>query len=353
MNSRINKLRLKLAKENLDGLLVALPANISYLTESISRDSYLLVSGKTNIYFTDSRYTQVAKLKLSGKAVVKIVNGSVFKLIANACLDLGLARVGFEERHLPFAEYKKILEYLNNRSVLVPTHSLIEELRENKEPEELEKIRKAITITAKAFKFIKSLIKPGKREIELAGELERFIRYQGASCASFDIIVGSGPNSSFPHHISSSRKIKKDEPVLIDMGVDYLGYKSDLTRVFFSDKIKVLVRKTYDIVLEAQKKVIKLIKPGAKIAEIDGVSRKYIAQQGYGEFFGHGLGHGVGLEVHEAPHISGKDSNTLRPGMVFTVEPAIYLPGKFGIRIEDMVLVTDKGCEVLSGAVNK
>ena len=353
MNSRIKNIYRKLEKENLDGFLVSFPANITYLTEYPSRDSYLLVSKKENIYFTDSRYIEEAKSCLKGITTLRKINGSVFKLIAEDCLNLRLGRVAFEERCLAFAEYKKIGEGLRKKTVLVPTHGLIEELRQIKEPAELEKIRNAIAITGKALKFIKNFITAGKRETEVVGELERFIRYQGASKASFDIIVASGPNSSFPHHISSQRKIKNNEPVLVDIGVEYLGYKSDLTRVFFSGKINVLVQKIYDIVRQAQDKAIKKIKPAENVAEIDKAGRQYIAQKGFGEFFGHNLGHGVGLEVHEAPHISGKENNALKPGMVFTIEPAIYLPDKFGIRIEDMVLVTKDGCKVLSGAINK
>jgi len=353
MNLRLKNIYRKLEKGYLEGILVSSPANIFYLTRYNSRDSYLLVSRNENIYFTDSRYIEEAKLALQGIANLQKVNGSVFKLIANACLTLRLKRVAFEERYLPFAEYKKIKEGLGRKIILVPTHSLIEELRQIKEPEELQKIRNAIAITAKAFKFIKNLIAPGKREIEVVGEVERFIRYEGASGVSFDIIVASGPNSSFPHHISSQRKLKLNEPVLVDIGVEYLGYKSDLTRVFFLGKINVLAQKIYDIVLEAQIRAIKKIKPGENAAEIDKAGRQYIAQKGFGEFFGHNLGHGVGLEVHESPYISGKERNTLNPGMVFTVEPAIYLPNKFGIRIEDMVLVTKDGCEVLSGVINK
>lgn len=353
MNSRIKNIYSKLEQKNLDGIIVTLPANITYLTKYPSRDSYLLVSKKGNVYFTDSRYIEEAKNALKGLAVLQKVNGSVFKLIGDACLDLGLKRVAFEERYLTFAEYKKIKEGIGRKVVLVPTHNLIEELREIKEPEELKKIRKAIAITARCFKFIENLIVPGKQEIELAGEIERFIRYQGASGSSFEIIVASGPNSSFPHHISSQRKIRKNEAALLDMGVEYLGYKSDLTRVFFLGKINILAQKLYNIVLEAQGRAIKKVKPGELVSEIDKASRGYITQKGFGAYFGHNLGHGVGLEVHEAPHISGKESNMLKPGMVFTVEPGIYLPHKFGIRIEDMVLVTKSGCEVLSGAINK
>jgi Xaa-Pro aminopeptidase len=353
MNLRIKNIYTKLERQNLDGIIVSLPANITYLTKYPSRDSYLLVSKKENIYFTDSRYIEEAKSALKGIANLKKVNGLVFKLIADTCLTLRLKRVAFEERNLAFAEYRKIREGVSRKIVLVPTHSLIEELRQIKESEELQNIRNAIAITAKAFKFIKNLIAPGKREIEVVGEVERFIRYEGASGVSFDIIVASGLNSSFPHHISSQRKLKDNEPVLVDIGVEYLGYKSDLTRVFFLGRIDTLTQKIYDIVLEAQISAIEKIKPGENAAEIDKAGRGYITQNGFGEFFGHNLGHGIGLEVHESPYISGKEKNAVRPGMVFTVEPAIYLPDKFGIRIEDMVLVTKDGCEVLSGAINK
>ncbi|MFA5145217.1 MAG: Xaa-Pro peptidase family protein [Candidatus Omnitrophota bacterium] len=353
MNSRLKNIYTKLEQQRLDGLIVSLPVNITYLTKYQSRDSYFLVSRKKNTYFTDSRYIEEAKLALKGAASLRKVNGSVFKLIARDCLDKRLGRVAFEERYLPFAEYKKIKEYLGKKTLLVPAHGLIEELRQVKEPEELEKIRKAIAITDKALLFIKGFIAPGKKEIEVAGEAERFIRYQGASEASFDIIVASGPNSSFPHHIPSERKIRNNEPVLVDIGVEYQGYKSDLTRVFFLGKINVLAKEIYDIVLEAGARAIRKIKPGEKMSSVDRAGRQYIGQKGFGGFFGHSLGHGVGLEVHEAPHISKDNEDRLKQGMVFTVEPAVYLPGKFGIRIEDMVLTTNDGCEVLSVAVNK
>ena len=353
MNSSIKKLYAKLDTKDLDGLLVTSASNISYLTKFPSRDSYLIVSKKEVTYLTDSRYAEEARKGLRKSIAVKRINGSVFKLIAEVCLNSGLRRIGFEERNLPFAEYQEIKEGLDKKAKLIPTHSLIEELREIKDARELEKIKKAIRITAAALKFIKGLLRPGIKEIEVVAELERFIRYKGASNNAFDIIVASGANSSFPHHISSQRKLKINEPVLIDIGVDCAGYKSDLTRVFFLGKINHYTRAIYDIVLEAQDRSIKRIKPAESIAEIDKTARQYITQKGYGSFFGHNLGHGIGLDIHEEPHISKKETKTLKPGMVFTIEPAIYLPRKFGIRIEDMVLVNEKGCEVLSGAVNK
>ena len=347
MEQKIKSVFLKLEQKNLDGFILSSPANISYLTDYRSRDSYLLISKKENIYFTDSRYIEEAKNNLSPKFSVKKINGSIFKLISGSCCALGLKRVGFEERYLPFAEYQKIKEGLNQRINLVPFYGLVEELRQLKSPEELEKIKKAIQITIAALKFAQDFITPGRKEIEVAAELERFIRYHGAYASSFDIIVACGANSSFPHHISSERKIKNHEPVLIDIGVDYLGYKSDLTRVLFFGKINVYVTKIYNIVRQAQDRAIRKIKPGIPIKEIDAAARQYIKQKGFGGFFSHNLGHGVGLEVHEEPQISPKVDDKLIPGMVFTIEPAIYLANKFGIRWEDMVLVTQKGYQVL------
>ncbi|MDD5692014.1 MAG: aminopeptidase P family protein [Candidatus Omnitrophica bacterium] len=353
MNSRLESTYSQLKQRGLDSLLVSLPANISYLTESLSRDSYLLVSEKGNIYFTDSRYTEEAGSFLKDNAKLKECNGPVFKCIAQAGLELGLKRMGFEERHLAFAEFAKIKEYSKGSFELMPTHGIIEDKRQVKDKQEIAKLKKATRITALALRHIRKFLKPGIKEVEVAAELERFIRYQGARASAFDIIVASGHNSSQPHHLSGPRKLKDKESVLIDFGVDFQGYKSDLTRVFFLGKIKVLVRKVYDIVLSAQELAIKRIRPGAEMAEIDRVAREYIAAKGYAGYFTHNLGHGFGLEVHEDPRISAREASALKPGMTFTVEPGIYLPGKFGIRIEDMVLVTRKGCEVLSGSINK
>lgn len=353
MKPRIKNFLSRLKQENLDGFIVCSPANISYLCEFPASDAYLLVTKKENFYFTDSRYTQELGLRLKSLATLKQINGSVFSHISDTCLKLGLKRIGFEERFMPYAEHRKIKELLRARAYFVPSHNLIENLRLVKDPGEIAKIREALRITGLALEFIKGFIKPGLKELEIAGELERFIRYNAATGAAFDIIVASGPNSAFPHHRPGQRKTKKDELVLIDLGVDYFGYKSDLTRVFFLDKIKGLSRSIYNILLKAQSRAIEKIKPGIEISRIDSLSRNYIAGKGYAKNFVHSLGHGIGLETHEAPSISARNDGILIPGMVFTVEPAVYLPGKFGVRIEDMVLVTKKGCEVLSGSIDK
>ncbi len=352
MTSHIRKLYTKLKTKNLDCLILSSRSNIAYLTGYKSRDSYLIISKKGNIYLTDSRYTDEAKECLKGY-IIKKIGHTAFASIANICRNLKFKNVGIEEKHLNHEAYRKMGEHLGKNIALVPTQGIVEESREIKSAAEIRNIKEAVSITIKALNFIKGLILPGKKEIEIAAELEHFIRYNGASASSFDIIVASGPNSAYPHHLTSGRKIKNNELVLIDVGVDYNGYKSDLTRVFFLGRINPLVRRVYDIIRKAQTIAFQKIKPAVPIGKIDTAARQYIAKKGYGGFFGHNLGHGIGLDVHEIPCISGKEDARLKPGMVFTVEPGIYLPGKFGIRIEDMVLVTERGIEVLSGALNK
>jgi Xaa-Pro aminopeptidase len=349
----LDKILNRLKEEGLDGIILSNLSNISYLVGFNASDAYLLLSTKGSVYFTDSRYTQEVGLKLKKPFSLKQINGSFFSCIAASALEIGLKKIGFEERYMPYAEYKKVKEVLKGQAYLIPTVNIVETLRQFKSSEEILKIKKALEITALSLDFTRSFIKPGIKELEVAAELERFIRYKGAQASAFDIIVASGPNSAYPHHRPTQRKLADGEPVLIDLGVDYSGYKSDLTRVFFLGKINNLGRKIYDIVLCAQGKAIKKIKAGEEIAKIDALSRNYIALKGYSKFFIHSLGHGIGLETHEAPSVSSHNDGLLKEGMVFTVEPGVYLPGKFGIRIEDMVLVTKKGCEVLSGSVNK
>ena len=353
MNHRLKSIYSVLKQRRLDALLVSSPANISYLVQAPSRDSYLVFSSRENFCFTDSGYSEEGRVFVKGSANLKECNGSIFQQITQSIIGLKLAKIGFEERCLPFAEFSKIKEYARGNFDLVPTHSIVEDRRVVKDHREIMKLHRAVSITALALEQIRQFLVPGIKEIEVVAELERFIRYRGARASAFDIIVASGPNSSQPHHLSGARKLQDNEPVLIDLGVDYQGYKSDLTRVFFLGKINTLVRKVYDIVLGAQELAIKRIRPGAEIAEIDRVARAYIAKKGFALHFTHNLGHGFGLEVHEDPLISGKEASAIKPGMTFTVEPGIYLPGKFGIRIEDMVLITKEGCEVLSGSINK
>jgi len=352
MNPRLKKIYTKLERNNLDALIITSAANISYLTGYLSRDSQLVISRKSNIYFTDGRYFAEAKKYLSSFKL-KRRDCSFFKAIGQACNGLNLKRVGFEEGSLSFLGYTRLREQLKRNIDLIPTLNLAESLREIKSREELTYLGKATDIAAKALEFTQTLLSAGIREVEIAAELERFIRYNGASSSAFDIIVASGPNSSYPHHLTSQRRLKENEVVLVDLGVDYFGYKSDLTRVFFLGKINPLAAKIYALVCRAQERAIARIRPGKSISAVDQAARQYIAKAGYGRFFSHSLGHGIGLEIHEGPNISSRVKDKLKRGMVFTVEPAVYLPGKLGIRIEDMVRVTEKGVEVLSGALDK
>ncbi len=354
MNPRLQKI-LKIVKgQRLDALILFSPANISYLTRYRSRDSYLIVSSSGVFYLTDSRYTQEARRVLEpGIKVVQISKEGALKTIAALCRRERIRIAGFEGRYIAFTVYKTLEAVCLDYTRLISVQGLVEGLRLVKDGTEVKKIEEATRVACEAMRFIAPLVTPGKSELELAAEIEHFIRYRGASNASFDIIVGSGPNSSFPHHVTGYRRIREGEPVLIDMGADIDGYKSDLTRVFFSGKINPLVRRVYDIVRTAQGMAIRAIKPGVNTAKIDKIARKYLKRYGYDRLFVHNLGHGVGLEIHEAPSLSGRSEDILRAGMVITVEPGVYFPGKFGIRIEDMVLVTQKGCRVLSTDLDK
>ncbi|HLD41144.1 MAG TPA: Xaa-Pro peptidase family protein [Candidatus Omnitrophota bacterium] len=349
---RRSRLLEKLRNNSVDALLVSKEANVSYLCDYPCRDSYLLVHPKETIFITDFRYTEEAKKNIPGVTVFQYDN--LFKDTAALARKLKVRKLGFEAKDLNFAEYSKIKSYLDPKAKLKDTFNIVETLRQIKGDQEINLIRQAIKITAQTFEFIRKFLKPGVKELEIAAEIERFIRYQGAKMSAFNILIASGPNSSLPHALISSRKIRPGEPILIDIGVDINGYKSDLTRVFFLDKIPTIQRRIYGIIQEAQGLAIAAVKPGIIIADIDSAGRKHIEEQGFGRYFGHSLGHGIGLEVHEEPSISSKNkAQHLEEGMVFTIEPGIYLPGKFGIRLEDIVLVTKKGAEVLSGAVNK
>lgn len=354
MQTKIAQLRAYLQKNKLDGFLVCSPANVSYLSGFRSSDSYLFISPKGNTYLTDFRYLEAAAANLNKKIFsLKRIRRSLLEELVLLFRARGARRIGFEGQHVSYGEYARLKERLGASRTLVPMTGAVEELRQVKSGPELVKIRQAVVITERSLMFASTCIEPGRKEVEIAGELERFIRYHGAYASAFDIIVASGPNSSVPHHVTSERRLRNNEPVLIDMGVDYQGYKSDLTRTFFLGRMTPSFRKIYGIVARAQAKALQQVTPGAAINKPDKIARQTITKAGYGGFFGHSLGHGVGLQVHEAPYLSAKQQGTLKPGMVFTVEPGIYLPGKFGVRIEDMALVTRKGAEVLSGSLNK
>jgi len=348
----LKALREQLALNAGCSMFVMKPANVSYLCSYPCRDSFLLVSAKECFYLTDFRYFEEASRELKGCKVVR-VDSSLTASVLELCRRLKIRKLAFEPDHLTVLFHSRLSEALGKYTGLLPLPGIVEGLRRVKSADELVKIRKAVYIAEETLRKASSMRLPGKSEKEVACELEFYMRSLGAEGAAFEIIVASGPNSSRPHHLTSERKILKNEPVLVDIGADFRGYKSDLTRVFFSGKITPLEAKVYETVLTAQKKALAAAAAGIAAKEVDSAARAHIEKCGYGGYFGHSLGHGVGLDVHELPRVSQNESGWLLPGMVFTVEPAVYLPGKFGIRIEDMVLITGKGAEVLSGDLDK
>ena len=346
MNDRLRELISSFSKHHIDAFLVTKDINISYLAGFPASESWLLVLPKKTFYVTDFRYILEAQKGLKG-ITVKRYTKSFSETIFSIASTHHVKRIGFDDRHVPLSTFKRLKKSLRKKIKLVAINGLIENLREIKTKHEIAQIKKALKLNLEAYAFLKGVIKPGRSEKEVLRKLEQFVRNKNAAF-SFPPIIASGPNSCFPHAKVTDRKIKNNEAVLVDMGMDTGGYKSDLTRIFFLGKIPRQIREVCAIVYTAQKKAISKIKANVRACEIDYEARNYIAKNGLGKFFGHSLGHGVGLEIHEGPTVSQRSPAILKEGMVFTVEPAVYIPNKFGIRIEDMVLVTHDGCEILS-----
>ena len=349
MNNRLKKLVSEFSRHrNIDGLVITQDVNINYLTGFPAQESWLLVTPTKAFYITDFRYIQEAKEGLQGVALVKqhtvCLAATLFELVKR----YKVKRLGFDERHTSVACLKKLKGYCPRRTKLVPANALVEVLREIKENSEVDIIRQCLKVHSKALELLKKVVKPGITERQVLGYLEGFIKKEGVKF-SFSPIIASGPNSAYPHAKVSDRVLKNNEPLLIDIGIDIKGYKSDLTRNFFLGRMTPRYKKVFAATALAQKEAIDLIKPGVSVAEVDTRARNVLRKFGLAKYFGHSLGHGVGLEIHENPRLSVKSQAILEPGMVVTVEPGVYLPGEFGIRVEDMVLVTKEGCEVLSG----
>lgn len=350
MANRIRQLRSVFARNNIDCLLVQSDVNITYLTGFLASESWLLVCPRRAFYLTDFRYVLEAKKWLK-RVTVKRYTRSLIELLYQCVGEQNCRHVGIDERHITHAQYLQLRQRCPKRVRLVKANGLVEHFREVKDATEIKKVEKALRIHQQAHHYLKRIVRPNISEREVFGKLESFVRARGAGF-SFKPIVASGPNSCYPHARVSNRKIRNNEPVLVDMGIDVDGYKSDLTRMFFLGKIPNLVTLVNTHVSRAQRIAIDQIRPGVPVSEVDAAARNYLTKNGLGKYFGHALGHGVGLEIHEAPRLAGNNAAVLRPGMIITVEPAVYIPDKFGIRIEDMVLVTKKGCTILSDNID-
>lgn len=344
--SRLTKLRTKMTSEKLDAFLCMRPENRRYLSGFTGSAGMLLITQDQAFLLTDFRYLEQAAAQAPEFQVVKIGN-EPFKTLAE--LNQGIEVLGFEGDFVTFEEYGK-LEQNFARTRLVSRPELVNHLRSVKEPSEIELIRQAVRIADDAFSEILQFISVGQTEAEIALHLEFTMRQAGASGPSFDFIAASGWRSAMPHGVASSKKVQQGEFLTLDYGAIYQGYCSDITRTVCLGEPDEKQRALYDTVLAANRAGIAAVRPGLTGKEVDAAARKLIEDAGYGEYFGHGLGHSVGLAIHEGPNLSPREERVLEPGMVVTVEPGIYLPDYGGVRIEDMVLVTEQGCEVLTKA---
>jgi Xaa-Pro aminopeptidase len=341
IKSRIDKLVGGLGEKNIDSILISHAENRRYLSGFDGSAGFLIITPKKKILATDARYTVQARSQAPDYEIVTI-SSDIGGWLPELASEFNIKKLGFEEGHLTFSLYRRLCDILDKGKSglkLIPVDNMVEPLRAVKEPEEVELIAQAAGIADAAMGHIRESLRPGMTEIEAAWEIEKFMREKGSQSLPFEVIVASGPNSALPHAQPSARAIREGEPIVIDIGSRVEGYASDLSRTLCLSAPDDTFKKVYDTVLGAQAGAIALIKPGMTGAEADKLSRTIIEEGGYGEAFGHGLGHGVGLEVHEYPRLGPGSVEELAEGMVFTVEPGIYIEGWGGVRIEDLVVI--------------
>jgi Xaa-Pro aminopeptidase len=335
-----------LDSHHLDAILFTSLENIRYLCGFTGSDGAFVITQKESFFLTDSRYWTQADEEVRGSRIIhykKKMEG-IFSLL----VDLNLIEIGFESVFLPFSAHQFLAERLTKEARLIPLEEALKNLRAVKDPFELTLIQRAIDISSDAFFQVAGILKEGVVEREVALEMESMMKRSGADAIGFDIIIASGKRSALPHGKASDKRIEKGDLILIDFGSGFQGYHSDQTRTVVCGSPSEEQRKIYQIVKGAHDRAIEKVRPGIPIGEVDGAARDHIRNQGYGDCFGHGTGHGIGLAVHEDPVVNGENKGLLQEGMVFTIEPGIYLPDRGGVRIEDMVLVTPQGVEVLT-----
>ncbi len=338
MSKRIEELRGLMRREKLDGFVVVNLPNIRYLCGYTGSNGLMLVTRHDCWFYTDFRYQEQIKTEVKGCRKRVLVRD----LVSHPPPEWGrtFRRLGVEENHVTLARFKQFRKRFP-KARLVATRDLVLDLRRTKEPVEVKQIADAQRVTDRVFGNVLKMVEPGARERDLALEIEFQFRKQGE--VAFDSIVASGPNAAKPHAGFSDRKLRTGDALTFDIGCRLRGYCSDMTRTVFVGKAPPELRKVYETVLEAQQHALAVIKPGVAARKVDAAARDYITEQGYGKCFGHGLGHGVGIEVHEMPSLAATSKDTLAVGDIVTVEPGIYLPGIGGVRIEDMVHVTKNG----------
>ena len=333
---------------NADAFLVSSLVNVRYLSGFTGSNGVLLISGNNEFLFTDSRYLEQGREQTCDQITVSLSSG--FSGVEEVSRLYSVTDVAFESDHLTYSEFKGMEKLLNPRVNLIPSEGVVEKIRSVKDKDEIDLIRKAACLADEAVTFAIKESQPGKSEFEIAWVIEKFLRENGADGVAFDTIVATGANSAKPHHRAGSTTIKAGDPLVIDMGALLNGYRSDITRTILVDGEDEKFQQVYEVVLEAQTTAIGAAKKGVIGKELDLVAREVIVSHGFGQNFSHGLGHGVGLDVHEMPMVVPSSGHVLEEGMVFTVEPGIYLPGWGGVRIEDMILLEESEVSFLTKA---
>lgn len=350
MDNKIIKKRIKeilrhLAQKNISCLIVTSPANVTYTTGFTGDDSWAVITKRGVYLLTDSRYSEQAQKECAGcRIILRPDSSHLASALAKKLKKLKSFKKVSVEKSTSLADFELLKKNLKPRPKTIS--NVIETARSCKDDSEITSIRTASRIAAKALKQTLGYIKPGITENELAGMLNFQFRKLGAT-NSFETIVAFGPNASRPHHQPSRRKLRKKDTILLDFGAKYSGYCCDITRCFAVGRPTAFYRKVYDTVQKAQAAAIKIIKAGIEIAKVDAAAREVIRKSDL-PVYGHGTGHGLGLEIHELPYLKAKSKGTLQVGQTITIEPGVYIPGKIGIRIEDDFLVTKTGCENLT-----
>jgi Xaa-Pro aminopeptidase len=350
-HARQSKLREHLATTRFDGLLISHLPNIRYLCGFTGSAGLLLVEEGGSVFFTDVRYdTQAHEEVKAAKVVIakKAILSAVGEFLSRRRKRARGWTIGIEAEHFTVAEKKRFAKLLPAGVMLKDAPSIVERARMVKDEDELQRIRSAVVLGAKLFERATQVLRPGVKEVEVAAEMELAARRGGAEEMSFPTIIASGARSALPHGRASGAQISRNSFVVCDFGVILSGYCSDQTRTVWVGKVAEDAHQAYEAVREAQQAAIESVRAGIAVGEVDAAARKVLRKAGVGRYFTHSTGHGVGLEIHESPRVAGGQSEILQPGMVITIEPGVYFPGKWGVRIEDMVVVTAGGCEVLT-----
>lgn len=347
-NTRLTKLRALMADNHTEALLVTSDVNRKYMSGFTGSSGMLLITANKALLYSDFRYRTQAPAQAASFEFIEH-KADVLDSILETAAQLNITKLAFEAHDLSYESYMAYVDKLQGIE-LIPAGKWIEKLRIVKDDAEIRIIREAALLADNTFNHIVGFIQPGMRELDIALEMEFFMRRHGATSTSFETIVASGERSALPHGVASERVVQSGEFVKLDFGAYYQGYCSDITRTVMLGKPTDQHRTIYNIVLEAQLATLEGIRPGMTGREADAIARNIITKHGYGDLFGHGTGHGIGMEIHESPRLSLTGDIVLEPGMVVTVEPGIYIAGFGGVRIEDDVVITSSGVDILTQA---